>query len=102
MIPGALSETMAWKEISAIIIAAVVIILALPTVSASSASLSDLKSSISGFDDPRMNVEDLAFYLATHGFDATPGNGNVEVELSGKVYKLIPNGSAPGLASITA
>jgi hypothetical protein len=102
MIPEALSETMAWKEISAIIIAAVVIILALPTVSASSASLSDLKSSISGFDDPRMNVEDLAFYLATHGFDAAPGNGNVEVELSGKVYKLIPNGSAPGLASITA
>jgi hypothetical protein len=49
-----------------------------------------------------MNVEDLAFYLATHGFDATPENGNVDVELSGKVYKLIPNGSAPGLASIIA
>ena len=93
---------MAWKEICAIFIAAVVIILALPTVSASSASLSDLKSLISGFDDPRINVEDLAFYLATHGFDATPGNGNVDVELSGKVYKLIPNGSALGLASITA
>jgi hypothetical protein len=91
---------MPWKEICVITIAAVMM-LALPTVSASSASLSDLKSSISGFDDPRMNVEDLAFYLATHGFDATPGNGNVEVELGGKVYKLVPNGSAPGLASIT-
>ena len=92
---------MAWKEICAIFIAAVVIILALPTVSASSASLSDLKSLISGFDDPRMNVEDLAFYLATHGFDTTPENGNVEVDLGGKVHKLIPNGTAPGLASIT-
>lgn len=93
---------MAWKEICAIFIAAFLIILALPTVSASSASLSDLKSLISGFDDPRMNVEDLAFYLVTHGFDATPENGNVDVELGGKVYKLIPNGSAPGLASIAA
>jgi hypothetical protein len=92
---------MPWKETCVIIIAAVMM-LALPTVSASSASLSDLKSSISGFDDPRMNVEDLAFYLATHGFDATPRGDNVEVKLDGEVCQLIPNGSAPGLASIVA
>ena len=91
---------MTWKEISAIGIISIVIMLALPTVSASNDSLSDLKISISGFDDPRMNSDDLAFYLATHDFDATPKDGYVEVDLAGNVYKLTPNGSAPGLCSI--
>jgi hydrogenase/urease accessory protein HupE len=93
---------MAWKEICALSLIAIAIMLALPTVSASINSLSDLKSSISGFEDPRMGTEDLAFYLASHGFDATPKGGLVEVDLGGHVYRLIPNGSAPGLASIAA
>ena len=91
---------MTWKEISAIGIISIVIMLALPTVNASNNSLSDLKISISGFDDPHMNSGDLAFYLATHDFDATPKDGYVEVDLAGNVYKLTPNGSAPGLCSI--
>jgi len=47
-----------------------------------------------------MGAEDLAFYLATHGIDATPKSDHVEVDLGGNIYKLTPNGSAPGLASI--
>ena len=93
---------MAWKEICALSLISIAIMLALPTVSASSNSLSDLKSSISGFDDPRMNSQDLAFFLVSHGFDATPKGGFVEVDLGGHIYKLTPNGSAPGLAGITA
>jgi hypothetical protein len=93
---------MAWKEICALSLLSIAIMLALPTVSASSDSLSDLKSSISGFEDPRMNSQDLAFFLVSHGFDATPKDGFVEVDLGGHVYKLTPNGSAPGLACITA
>jgi hypothetical protein len=93
---------MAWKEICALSLISIAIMLALPTVSASSDSLSDLKSSISGFDDPRMGAEDLAFFLVSHGFDATPKDNFVEVDLSGHTYKLTPNGSAPGLASVTA
>jgi len=93
---------MAWKEICALSLISIAIMLALPTVSASSNSLSDLKSSISGFDDPRMGAQDLAFYLASHGFDATPKGGFVEVDLGGHVHNLTPNGSAPGLASIAA
>jgi hypothetical protein len=93
---------MAWKEIFALSLLSITIMLALPTVSASSDSLSDLKSSISDFDDPRMGAQDLAFYLASHGFDATPKSGFVEVDLCGHTCKLIPNGSAPGLASIAA
>jgi hypothetical protein len=92
---------MAWKEISAICLISIVIMLALPTVGASNASLYDLKSTISSFDDPRMDAEDLAFYLVTHDFDAKPKGGYVEVGLEGRICKLTPNGSAPGLCSIT-
>ena len=91
---------MAWKEISAISLISLAVLLALPTASASSPSLSDLKSIVSSFDDPRMDAQDLAFYLATHGIDATPKGGYVEVILDGDIYKLTPNGVAPGLASI--
>jgi hypothetical protein len=93
---------MAWKEIAAISLLSLVVLLALPAASASSASLSDLKSTVSSFEDPRMGAEDLAFYLASHGFDATPKGGYVEVDLGGDIYKLTPNGAAPGLASIAA
>jgi hypothetical protein len=76
--------------------------LALPTVGATKDSISELKSTISSFDDPRMNAEDLAFYLVTHEFDAKPKDGYVEVGLEGRICKLTPNGSAPGLCSIAA
>lgn len=91
---------MAWKEIAAISLLSLVVLLALPAASASGASLSDLKSTVSCFDDPRMGAEDLAFYLATHGIDAMPRGDHVEVDLGGDIYRLTPNGSAPGLASI--
>jgi hypothetical protein len=93
---------MAWKEICAASVLLMIVAITVPTVSASGVSLSDLKSSISSFDDPRMDVEDLAFYLASHGFDASPKGGYVEVDLGGQIYRLIPNGSAPGLANLVA
>ncbi|MDD2755757.1 MAG: hypothetical protein PHS80_09550 [Methanothrix sp.] len=93
---------MVWKEISAICLVSVVIMLALPTVGATKDTISELKSTISSFDDPRMNAEDLAFYLVTHEFDAKPKDGYVEVGLEGRICKLTPNGSAPGLCSIAA
>ncbi len=91
---------MAWKEICAI--SSILLMLALPPASASSDTLSDLKSLLSGFEDPCMSTDDLAFYLATHGFDASPKGDFVEVDLSGCVYKLSPNGSAPGLCTIAS
>jgi hypothetical protein len=93
---------MARKEICALSLFALITALALPAASASSDPLSDLMSSISAFDDPRIDAGDLAFYLATHGFNATPKGSYIEVDLGGRVYKLTPNGSAPGLCDITA
>ena len=89
---------MAWKELSAICLVSLAIMLV--PVSASNASISDLKSTVSAFEDAHMNVEDLAFYLATHNFDARPNGGHVEVNLGSSICKLTPNGSAPGLCSI--
>jgi hypothetical protein len=93
---------MAWKDICALSLLSIAIIVAFPTASASNDSLSDLKATISGFDDPHMDAEDLAFFLASHGFDATPKGNFVEVDLNGHVHKLTPNGPAPGLAWIAA
>jgi hypothetical protein len=81
---------MAWKDICALSLLSIAIIVALPTASASSDSLSDLKATISGFDDPRMDTEDLAFFLASHGFDATPKDSFVEVDMDDHVHKLNP------------
>ena len=89
---------MAWKELSAICLISLAIMLV--PVSASNASISDLKSTVSAFEDAHMNAEDLAFYLATHNFDAKPRGGHVEVNLGGSICKLTPNGAAPGLCSV--
>ncbi len=89
---------MAWKEICTI--STLMFMLTLPCVNASDDTLSDLRMLISGFEDTNMNANDLAFYLATHGFDASPKGGLVEVKLSGQIHKLRPNGSAPGLCSL--
>ncbi len=91
---------MAWKEIRAICLISILIMMAVPEVSASKSSLADLESIVSSFDDPRMDAKDLAFYLATHDFDASPKDCYVEVRLGDRVCKLTPNGSAPGLCSI--
>lgn len=92
---------MARKEICAICLALISIMLAAPTVSASKDTITDLKSVISSFDDPHMDADDLAFYLVTHDFDAKPKGSYVEVGLGDKTCKLIPNGSAPGLCTIS-
>jgi len=91
---------MARNEICVIGLILTTMVLAMPPASAS--SLSDLKSQVSSFNDPHITTNDLAFYLSSHGFDATPKGSFVEVHLSGLTYKLTPNGSAPGLANIAA
>lgn len=92
---------MARKEIYVIVLALISIMITSPNVSAVKDTLTDLKSAISSFDDPHMDADDLAFYLATHDFDAKPKGSYVEVGLGDKTCKLTPNGSAPGLCTIS-
>jgi hypothetical protein len=63
-------------------------------------NISSLKNLLSSFDDRGINSQDLAFFLVTHNYDATPAGNHVEVELNGEVYLLTPNGDRPGLCDI--
>jgi hypothetical protein len=58
---------------------------------------SDLKELISSNEDVRINTQDLAFFLAFHGYNVVPKEGYVELNLNGKILKLVPNGAEPGL-----
>ena len=63
---------------------------------------SSLMELISNNEDVHMTVDDLAFFLVTHNFDATPKGSYVLVKLDGTAYKLVPNGDKPGLAEMTS
>jgi hypothetical protein len=62
---------------------------------------SGMMALISQNEDAKMTARDLAFLLATHGFDAVPKKDYVEVHLGSAAYRLAPNGSNPGLADVT-
>jgi len=61
-----------------------------------------LRSLITSFDDPGMDANDLAFFLVTHNYDATPSGSFVEVKIDGKAFRLVPNGQKTGLCDILA
>ena len=60
----------------------------------------ELTEVISQYHDTHMTVEDLAFFLATHNYDATPKDGYVQVTLNSTIYRAVPN-STTGLAEIS-
>ena len=62
---------------------------------------SELVKLISDNEDPLISMNNLAFLLVTHNFDAIPKKDFVEVRLDRTVYKLMPNGPYPGLANVT-
>ena len=68
--------------------------------STASDEYTDLMKLITDREDVRINAQDLAFLLATHGFDAAPKDGYAIVKLDNAVYNMTPNGAEPGLADI--
>ena len=80
------------KEIHLYLVVIFVLLLAFLSIVPISTSVSDkseLMKLISGIEDPLINVNDLAFLLVTHDFDAMPKGGYVEVRLNNSVYKLV-------------
>ena len=75
--------------------------LSIAPLSSAVADKSELMKLITENEDPFINVNDLAFLLVTHNFDAIPKKDFVEVRLDNSVYKLRPNGPNPGLANVT-
>ena len=91
---------MGWEKCRTTIITVCVIILSLYNTSAEIGELSDAKNLISSFEDQRIESQDLAFFLATHGYDVSPRKGYVELKMNDTIYKLAPNGKMPGLCEI--
>ena len=60
----------------------------------------DLKELISQYHDTHMTVIDLAFFLATHNYNATPKDGYVQVIVEGTTCRAVVN-STTGLAELT-
>src|SRR5512137_3081405 len=63
----------------------------------------DLWLLLSSYEDIGITMKDLAFFLATHGFDAEPApdQSSVVVKLKvGKEVYLTPNGASPRLADL--
>ena len=60
----------------------------------------NLTKVLSLYQDTHMTVEDLAFFLATHNYNATPKEGYVQITIGGTVYSAVPN-STTGLAEIS-
>ena len=89
------------RRLYLIMILVLLVPLSATPLSAAVADKSGLIELITKNEDPSMNVNDLAFLLVTHDFDATPKKYFVEVHLNKTVYKLVPNGQYPGLANIT-
>jgi hypothetical protein len=82
------------------IITTCLLVICLNTTSAMGEDRSDLHNLISANEDTRMDCQDLAFFLVTHNYDAEPKDGYVEVNLQGKILRLVPNGDKPGLCDI--
>ena len=89
------------RHLCPIVILVLLVPLSVAPLSSAVADKSELINLITKNEDPIMNVNDLAFLLVTHDFDAIPKKDFVEVRLNKTVYKLVPNGPYPGLANIT-
>jgi len=77
-----------------------IILLFIAPLSSAEEDSSSLMKLLSQYEDPMMTVRDLAFFLITHNFDAYPKEYYVEVHIEDTIYRLVPNGNQPGLASL--
>jgi len=76
------------------------VVLSTITASAEGDDIYSVRNLITSFEDSLIDSSDLAFFLATHNYDAVPKGNHVDLNLDGKVYQLFPNGDAPGLCNI--
>jgi hypothetical protein len=84
-----------------IILVSMLLILCLSACQASEEN--DLWLLLSSYEDIGITMKDLAFFLATHGFNAEPAadQSSVVVKLKvGKEVYLTPNGASPRLADL--
>lgn len=91
---------MGWEKYRITIIIFCVIVISLYNNSADTDDLSEFKNLISSFEDQRIDSQDLAFFLATPGYDSSHKKNYIELKRNNPIYKLAPNGEMPGLSDI--
>ena len=92
---------MMMRQIVPYLLAALVCAAFAPTSFASGvADSKEMTKLISQSCDARMTPNDLAFFLATHNYDATPKDGYVQVKIDGTIYKIVQNGANSGIVSL--
>ena len=91
---------MGWEKYRITIITVCVIVISVYNDSADTDDLSEFKNLISSFEDQRIDSQDLAFFLATHGYDSSHKKNYTELKRNNLIYKLAPNGEMPGLSDI--
>ena len=90
------------RQIVPYLLAALVCVAFAPTSFASGvADSKELTKLISQNCDTRMTPNDLAFFLATHNYDATPKDGYVQVKIDGAIYRVVLNGANSGIVSLS-
>jgi hypothetical protein len=93
---------MMMRQLVPILLAALICVAFAPMSYASGvADSTELSKLISQSGDTNMTPNDLAFFLATHNYNATPKNGYVQVKINGISYKVVPSGSQPGLPDLS-
>lgn len=93
---------MMMRQIVSYLIAALICLVSVTANPAFGAVAEDqnLTKVLSLYQDTHMTVEDLAFFLATHSYNATPKEGYVQITIGRTVYRAVPN-STTGLAKIS-
>jgi hypothetical protein len=93
---------MIMRQIVSSLLATLICVGFVPASYASGAEEStELSKLISQNEDTHMTPNDLAFFLVTHNYDATPKDGYVQVKIDGIICNVMPNGANPGLADLT-
>jgi hypothetical protein len=93
---------MMMRQIVPSLLAALICLAFVPASYASGAAeITELSKLISQNEDIQITPNDLAFFLVTHNYDATPKDGYVQVKVDDTIYKVVPNGAHPGLADLT-
>lgn len=74
-----------------LIAAAICIMFAMMSpVSGASTEKASLNQLIEANQNINMDAEEMAFFLATHGYDATPKDNCVIVKVDGDTLKIVP------------
>jgi hypothetical protein len=86
--------------VPSLIVAMVCVVFAPGCQASGAAQSTQLLELITQNEDIHMTAEDLAFFLDTHNYDATPKEGLVQVKINNTICDLMPNGASPGLADL--